>query len=146
MQLPRYELIAEKTLMVFEFTSVGPNGNIQKLIKFSETSLKNFYNLAFGDKDIVSGEIDDTVVSNNGDSKKVLATVVASVYAFTNKYKDVLIYVTGSTKSRNRLYRMGISKYLVEIKRDFHVFGLIDGAWEKFQHGKEYSAFVAKRK
>lgn len=146
MQLPRYELIAEKTLMVFEFTSEGPNGNIQKLIKFSETSLKNFYNLAFGDKDIVSGEIDDTVVSNNGDSEKVLATVVASVYAFTNKYKDVLIYVTGSTKSRNRLYRMGISKYLVEIKRDFHVFGLIDGAWEKFQHGKEYSAFVAKRK
>lgn len=62
MKLPRYELKAEKSLTVFEFISEGPKGETPKLIKFSETTLKGFYNLAFGDKNLDSGEIDDTIV------------------------------------------------------------------------------------
>lgn len=85
MKLPRYELKAEKSLMVFEFMSEGSKGQIPNLIKFSETSLKRVYNLAFGDKDLETGDIDDTVISNNGDSERVLATVVSAVYAFTDK-------------------------------------------------------------
>ncbi len=111
MKLPRYELKAERSLMVFEFTSEGPKGQIQKLIKFSETALKDFYNLAFGDKSL-DGDIDDTVVSNNGDSDQVLATVVAAVYTFTDSQLDAWVYATGSTRSRTRLYRMGVAKYL----------------------------------
>ena len=112
MKLPRYELKAEETLMVYEFISEGPKGQIPKLIKFSETALKGFQNLAFGDKDIKTGEIDDTVVSNNEDSEQVLATVVSAVYAFTDREKEAWVYATGSTKSRTRLYRMGITKYI----------------------------------
>jgi hypothetical protein len=146
MKLPRYELKADKTLMVFEFISEGPKGEIPKLIKFSETSLKGFYNLAFGDKDINTGEIDDEVISNNGDSEQVLATVVSAIYAFTDLEKDVWVYATGSSKARTRLYRMGISKYIQEVKKDFLIFGLKDGEWEKFEMEVEYSAFVVKRK
>lgn len=40
----------------------------------------NLYNLAFGDKNPLTGEIDDKIVTDNGDSEKVLATVVAAVY------------------------------------------------------------------
>ena len=69
MKLPRYELKAEQSLMVFEFISEGPKGQIPKLIKFSETTLKGFYNLAFGDKNNETGDIDDAVVSNKGDSE-----------------------------------------------------------------------------
>ena len=110
MKLLHYELKAEKSLMVFEFISEGPKGQIPKLIKFSETTLKGFFNLAFGDKDLETGEINDNVISNNGDSEQVLATIVSSVYAFTELYTDYWVYATGSTKSRTRLYRMGISK------------------------------------
>jgi hypothetical protein len=67
MKLERYELKAEKSLMVFEFVSEGPKGEISKLVQFGETNLKDFYNLAFGDKDPTSGEINDSVVSNNSD-------------------------------------------------------------------------------
>ena len=88
MKLPRYELKAEKSLTIFEFVSEGPKGNIQKIIKFSETTLKDFYNLAFGDKDLLTSEINDNVVSNNGDSEKVKAKVVAALYSFTNKNED----------------------------------------------------------
>jgi hypothetical protein len=50
MRLDRYELKAEKTLMVFEFVSEGPKGRIKKLIQYSETNLKDFYNLGLAIK------------------------------------------------------------------------------------------------
>lgn len=146
MNLPRYELKAEKSLMVFEFTSEGPKGQIPKLIKFSETALKGFYNLAFGDKNVESGDLDDTAVSNNGDSEQVLATVVSAVFAFTEEQKDTWVYATGSSKSRTRLYRMGISRYFEDVKEDFLVFGLRNGDWENFTKEIEYTAFLVRRK
>lgn len=100
MKLPKYPLKAEKSLMVFEFTSDGPKGQIRKLVKYSETNLKDMYNLAFGDRDEESGEIDDKSISNNGDSDMVLATVVSTVYAFTERYPDSWVFATGSTKAR----------------------------------------------
>ncbi len=147
MKLPHYELIAEKTLKVYEFTSEGPKGQIPKLIKFSETALKGYYNLAFGDKNLETGEIDDQVVSNNGDSEQVLATVVSAVYMFTENNKDAYVYATGSTKARTRLYKMGITKYIDEVKTDFHVvYGQLEGEWDEFQKDTEYSAFLVRRK
>jgi len=146
MKLPRYELKAERSLMVFEFISEGTKGEIPKLIKYSETNLKDMYNLAFGDKNPETGDIDDKVVSNNGDSEKVLATVVATVYAFSDKYPDSWIFATGSTKARTRLYRMGITKYIDEIKNDFEIYGLKENEWEIFKKEVEYDAFLVRRK
>lgn len=76
MKLPRYPLASSDKMMTFEFTSEGKNGLIHKIVKFQPTNLKGLYNLAFGDKMLGSMEIDDKVISNNGDSEKVLATVV----------------------------------------------------------------------
>ena len=146
MKLPRYELKAEKSLMVFEFISEGFKGEILKLIIFSETSLKGVYNLAFGDKSAGTEEIDDTVVSNNGDSEKVLATVVSAIYAFTDYYPETWIHATGSTKARTRLYRMGISKYFDEVKQDFVIFGFRDGEWVDFEKDVDFSAFIVKKR
>jgi hypothetical protein len=146
MNLPRYELKAEKSLLVYEFTSEGSKGQIPKLIKFSETTLKGFYNLAFGDKNSETGELDDTVVSSNGDSEQVLATVVSAVYAFTSLQNDAWVYATRSTKSRTRLYRMGISKYYDEIEKDFYLFGMWNGEWKEFEMEIDYTAFLVKRK
>jgi hypothetical protein len=146
MKLPRYQLKTSETLWTFEFISEGPRGKIPKLIQFNETNLKGVYNLAFGDKDETTGKIDDLVISNNGDSEKVLATVIASVYAFTDKYPDAYIYATGSTASRTRLYRMGISKYLDEVMKDFEIYGEIDNAWEPYEKDYDYLSFLVKRK
>ncbi|HMH21342.1 MAG TPA: hypothetical protein VK563_06185 [Puia sp.] len=146
MKLERYELKAEKSLMVFEFVSEGPKGRISKLVQYGETNLKDIFNLAFGDKDPNTGEINDFNISNNADSEKVLATVVATVYAFTGKHWDAWIYATGSSRSRTRLYRMGLTKYLTEIEEDFELYGQKEGEWELFQKRVEYEAFLAKRK
>jgi hypothetical protein len=144
--MERYNLRAETTLMIFEFISEGPKGRIVKLIQYAETNLKNFYNLGFGDKNLTTSDIDDEVVTDNGDSLKVLATVAASVYAFTEAYPHALVYATGSNNARTRLYRIGISTNLEAIKTDFEVYGLLGDEWEVFSKNTNYQAFLVKRK
>ena len=146
MKLPRYSLAADDQLTTFEFISEGPKGRIIKLIQFTPTNLKDFYNLAFGDKDQETGKIDDLAISNNNDSEKVLATVVAAVYAFTDKNSEAWVYATGSTATRTRLYRMGIAKYLLEVQSNFDVFGELENKWEPFKKGEDYLGFLVKRK
>ena len=146
MRLPKYPLVAEDSLRVFEFISEGPKGKIPKIIKFSATNLKDLFNLAFGDKDSKTGEINDTVISNNGDSEKVLASVVSALYAFTDRFPDAYVYATGSTKARTRLYRIGITNNLIEIRKDFNIYGMLNDNWEYFQKETDYEAFLVQRK
>jgi hypothetical protein len=146
MRLERYQLAAGEWLTTFEFTSHGPKGPILKLILFTSTNHSNLYNLAFGDKNLETGEIDDLNISNNGDSEKVLATVVDAIYAFTDRYPNVFVYATGSTDARTRLYRMGISKYLKDAENVFDIYGQTATQMEKFSLGVDYEAFVVKRK
>lgn len=146
LKFERYELKSEKTLTVFEFVSEGPKGRIPKLVQYSETNIKGVYNLGFGDKDSLTDEIDDDIISNNGDSRKVLATVAATVYAFTDRYANAWVYATGSTKARTRLYRMGIANNLAEIAENFEVYGLKNGEWVKFTTRVNYDAFLVRRK
>jgi hypothetical protein len=146
MKYDRYELLAGENLLFFEFESDGSKGKVTKLIHYTETELKGFYNLGFGDKDHKTGEIDDTIITNNGDSKKILATVASSVYKFTNKYPNAWIYAIGSTKARTRLYRIGISNNLAEILQDFDIHGFKDGEWCVFVKNVEYDAFLVRRK
>jgi hypothetical protein len=104
MNLERSPLKAESNLTVFECVSEGSNGLIRKLVEFQQTDQSKLYNLAFGDRNNVTDEIDDLEVSNNGDTEKVLATVVATLYAFFDQHPDAFVYATGSTKARTRLY------------------------------------------
>ena len=146
MNLPKYDIRTGETVFIYEFTSEGDKGSIQKMIDFQHTNLKDFYNLAFGDKDTITGEIDDKVVSNNGDMEKVLATIVAAVYSFTDLFPNAWIYAEGSTPTRTRLYRINITKYLSIIKEDFELRCLLNGEWVEFSPTVNYQGFVVKRK
>jgi hypothetical protein len=146
MKLPYYKLNADSSLHLFEFTSVGPKGKIDKIILFEKSITNDVYNLAFGDRNNKTGEIDDEIVSNNGDSFKILRTVVEAITIFTNKYPTKWIYAEGSTKSRTRLYRMGISNNLNESRKHFIILGNIEGQWEYFQPNKEYISFAILKK
>lgn len=146
MKLPKYPLASSDRLTTFEFVSEGPNRLIHKLVRYQATNLHGVYNLAFGDKDLSTGDIDDTTVSNNGDSEKVLATVVATIFAFTDRYPDAWVYATGSTKARTRLYRMGISRFISEVETDLEVLGERNDDWEAFRQNVEYEGFLVRRK
>ena len=108
--------------------------------------MKGFYNLGFGDKDPITGFLSDLTVTNNGDSQKVLATVAATLYAFTENYPEATVIATGSTQARTRLYRMGITNNLKAIEKDFVVLGLTETDWEPFRKNMTYGAFLVRRK
>ena len=145
MMLDRYELKAGTNFTTFEFVSEGRKGKVTKVIQFQSMDYTGLYNLAFGDL-MADGKIDDIVITDKGDSEKILATVVAAIYAFTHKYPDAWVYATGSTDGRTRLYRMGINKYFETVQADFQIFGDYKNEWEWYERGKDYQAFAVRRK
>lgn len=145
MKYDKYHIEASSSYLKFEFISEGPQGNIKKQVIFRQTNNISVYNLGFGDVDDITGEISDSTISNNNDSQKVLATVALAVLHFFDKYPDKYVFATGSTKSRTRLYRMGISNNLEEIEGNFEVFGYNGTAWETFGRGRDYEAFLIRK-
>ncbi len=146
MKLEKYNLRAEPGLTRFEFISEGRNGSIRKLIEFQETTDAGLFNLAFGDKDMLSGKMNDLAVSNNGDTEKVLATVVAALYAFCKRYPMAFVYASGSTKARTRLYRMGISKFIEQVQADFFIYWQLGDEFFEFKSDIDYDGFLVQRK
>jgi hypothetical protein len=142
----QYELETAESFMSYEFISKGPKGEIVKLVKYNETQNKGFYNLGFGDKLENEDDYNDTVISDNKDSVRVLATVAATAYLFTTQFPEAKIYAVGSNAARTRLYRIGISNNLDEIEQDYVVLGYYKDKWELFEINRDYSAFLIKRK
>jgi hypothetical protein len=143
MKIEKYHLKSGNTLSHFEFISIGSKGTIRKMIEFQTTSTLGLYNLAFGDKNPDTAELDDLAISNNGDTEKVLGTVVSALYAFLNRNPEALVYATGSTPARTRLYRIGITRFYNDIQNDFYLYGQIGDKLYAFEIGKEYEGFVA---
>ena len=142
----RYDVKTSADVEAFEFESIGPRGTIKKIVRYTEINIKNYYNLGFGDKDPITGFISDLSVTNNNDSKKVLATVAATLYAFTESHPGATIIATGSTEARTRLYRIGIANNLIKIEQDFNILGLTETDWEPFRKNVTYGAFLVWRK
>lgn len=145
MQLSRYSYKTNNNFLDYEFNSIGPKGSIKKVVRFTQIG-PNIFNLGFGDLEEQTGEISDIIVTNNNDSRKVLATVASTVHDFTLEYPETWVVAKGSTVSRTRLYRMGITNHWEEIKIDFEVFGLKDAAWHPFELRRDYEAFLIRRR
>jgi hypothetical protein len=149
MNIEQYNIEVSEDFLEFNFFSQGPKGAIKKVVRFTKVKAGQFtyYNLGFGDWNEKENRIDDFVVSDNKDAEMVLATVAATAIDFSNHFSDAIIYAKGSTPSRTRRYQMGINKYWKEIQPLFEVFGLLENVgFEAFESGRNYSAFVVRRK
>jgi hypothetical protein len=61
-------------------------------------------------------------------------------------YTEAHIYAKGGNIARTRLYRMGISNNLEEIKQTFAVYGFLEEeGLVVFEPNKNYLAFVIKK-
>ena len=107
-------------------------------------------NLGFGDLK-ADGSIDDRIVSNNGDIIKILATIVDIVKHYTSKYPSAVIFFTGSTDERTRLYRRILKMYFQSFYSEFAIYGIVgtenNNRTVHFDPGsnEEYLAFLIKR-
>jgi hypothetical protein len=147
MNYEKYDSISGSSdSLEFEFTSEGPNGEFKKIVQFSQTNNPEIYNLGFGDK-LENGEIDDHIRNNNQDRNKILATVATIVYEFTSKYPSKMVFFSGSTEERTRLYRMAISKNLKELETDFKILGVnFDEQKSVMEIFRFSEGFLVKRK
>lgn len=142
MNLPQYKTNPDEDLHSFSFISEGKNGKIEKVIRYEKIT-NDVFNLGFGDKDPITGKINDKVVTNNGDTEKVLATVVSTVFTFTERNPNAYIYTTGTNHVRNRLYRRGITKYLSESLDTFAIYGMLPNQeFEIFNPNTDYVGFL----
>ncbi len=144
MNLDNYDYNHSNSGLDYEFESAGPNGIIKKVVRFSPIG-KNIYNLGFGDLDEKTGEISDFAVSDNKDTDKVLATIAAIAWYFTDIFPGAAIYIKGTTPSRTRLYQMKITEHWELIGALFEVQGLRQGRWSLFEKKVNYEAFLARR-
>jgi hypothetical protein len=142
----RYTIESSENFVSYNFVSEGKNSTILKGVRFSKTEFENLLNLGFGDINKATKEIDDLVVSDNGDSEKVLSTGANTCLIFTEKYVNVKIIAVGSTKSRTRLYQIGINRNYETISELFYTWGLFDNQWEIFEKHKNYDVFIVQRK
>lgn len=148
MQLEIYPFIKRNETYYYEFYSEGPKGKIKKVVEFYRLQEyeQKVFNLSFGDWNENTNEVSDRNTSNNSDRDKVLATVAATVIEFIKNHPEAIIFVTGSTVSRTRLYQMGIAKVWNEINSLFEIQGYLNDTWWTFQKGVNYSAFLLKAK
>ena len=144
--LEKYTDIETSTdFTAFEFDSIGPKGKVRKIVLYTPFDLKNYFNLGFGDKNLDTGEFDDLIITNNGDSGKILATVASTLLTFTDQYPYAKVIIAGSTGSRTRLYRINIASNLSIIRENFTVLGLYENAWLPFEKDVRYDAFLVHR-
>ena len=146
MRNERYRVGASDTFEIFEFVSVGPKGQIPKIIKYTSVNIPNIFNLGFGDKIADSDDFDDQVVTDNKDSSKVLATVASTIVTFTDEYPLARVLAKGNTPARTRLYQIAISNNLEDISKYFKILGLKNSVWETFVKNQNYDAFLITRK
>jgi hypothetical protein len=148
MNLSKYRYKTNDSFLDYEFYSIGPNGRIKKVVRYSPQNAGGitYFNLGFGDWNEKKNRIDDLAITNNKDRQKILATVAATVLEFTLHFPDVPVYAKGSTPARTRLYQMGIVANWKEIEPLVRVYGYVEGGWESFRKNVNYQAFIAFRK
>lgn len=134
----------------YKFVSSGKKGDLEKLIKFNPIpGNTQIYNLALGTIE-EDGHIDFLTLSRNGDRDKILATIAAAAYSFSEAYPEKMIFFTGDNPVKTRLYQMAINNAYDEITETFTIHG-VKAAGSKFQSvifekGINYDGFLFKRK
>lgn len=147
MHLDKYEVFTEPNREDrYWFISKGSNGAIKKIVEIDEMEEPYHFNLALGD--YVEGKANFINVTNNNDTKKVLATITEIINHYINKFPQRIIFITGDTEVKTRLYQIHISNNLEEIlEAGYFVEGKPSGnaPFEPFKKGKRYEAFLVRK-
>lgn len=141
MDLERYEATASKNFLKFTFISEGSKGKIKKVVKFQKT-YGQVYNVALSDVDEKTGETDDSVVTNNNDTQKILATVAIIVLEFFRQNPDVFVMIRGYSPGRMRLFRRAITANWDLISPYVTVYGQTNKEWIEIDFNEDYPAFL----
>ncbi len=140
----RYPIRQEGNL-TFSFLSEGPKGRIEKLVKYDQMDEETF-NLGFGDRIGGTMNFDDKVVTDNGDTRRVLATVVATLEEFFKTYPSMYVYMEGSDEKRTRTYCWIVKNNRRQFENQFNFWGGFGNEYEPFESDRNYQFILISKK
>ncbi len=143
MEKPIYAIEKSSKGLWYEFESVSNDRTIKKVVCYYPFKANpDLFELSFGDLED-DGTINVFAVSNNRDMALILNTVIGTLDLFFELYPQKSVLFTGSSESRNRLYRAAISKALQSsYSQKYQVLGIgYDDQPEFFEENKNYFAF-----
>lgn len=107
----------------YVFTSKGSQ-EIIKAVEFTPIQGLPLFNLCLGDV-MPDDSINDIAISNNGDMKKIFATVIQIVVDFFKGDPDAEVIFFGNSNVRTYLYARILSTYHKQLVHNFSIMGLI---------------------
>lgn len=147
MNLERYEIDCDSLNLEYSFFSIGKNGDVKKVARFSESNVKGIYQFSFGDWNEKTGTINENVKTNNLDANKVINTIAYILYDFVNRFPQCLVRVSGSSRSRTRFFLIWLIKNRIEVNKCFIVFGCkMSEQWERYKTNGRYGALIFKKR
>ena len=147
MNQPSYDVLTSEDRLHYEFISTGSKGSIRKVVEYTYMSQLNMWNLGFGDFDTTTEVVSDSVISNNGDGKKVMATVVKTLLDFFSQRPREIVIFTGSDERRTIVYKRIIHQHYVDFSDRLLIRGLtVEGIEEAIETSVDYIAFIVRSK
>ncbi|WP_221390745.1 DUF6934 family protein [Dyadobacter sp. NIV53] len=132
-----YPFTLSRTEFRFEFVSISAKKEVRKVVLLTETAISKIYNLALLDL-LENGELSDMAETSNDDFKIVIATVIQIINNFLDHNHHIFVIFSGSDSRRHRLYRIILSRELIEISKKFVVFGVNHDVPYPFEINTEY--------
>jgi hypothetical protein len=150
MNLPVYPVIRLDNKLIFYFESLNPFGDnpVLKVVTYTPYYKHGalYYNLGFGDYDFQNNDFSDTAVSNNGDMRKIFATVVSTLKTFFKEKPHETVHIDGSERIRRAYYHKLIADYWNLVEELYIVKGRTFGKVERFQKGKIYDFILISQR
>ncbi|MCF2498733.1 DUF6934 family protein [Dyadobacter chenhuakuii] len=141
---PFYEFDSLNNATRFDFLSIGKK-EIHKAVIYSQTADPQIFFLSLANV-LQDDSLDFVTISNNGDLKVVMATVVQTLMTFLDVYPTAMIAFTGNTPSRSRLYNILIGQELGQASASFKLFGIKGDHIESFAPDRCYDSFLVMLK
>jgi hypothetical protein len=140
-----YNYINIRDKIEYLFASRGEQGRIAKLVSFTHVEDDDeLWNLAFGD--MINGQMNDSVISNNHDIVKIIGTVAKIAYEFSTEFPLRRIRIKPVDDKRKKLYNHVFRRHYAFINDNFHIVGSFEGQKEAYSPEKVYDFFELKRK
>lgn len=123
----------------YYFASIGEKGKIIKVVAFFPIA-DNVWNLGFGDLQN-DGSVDDLVVTDNQDARKVLQTVAKIAIDYLVQFPNRILEIKPSDEKRKRLYNSVFQRYFPDIELIFNITGFLGKEEEQYMPSIFYDKF-----
>ena len=108
---PYMHLQALRDFSAFQFTSTGKAGSVTRQVRFNGQKDAGVYTLDLRDLPVTKKD-DPGRITDQGDMKTVLATLIQIIEIYTERYPRRSIRLKGDTQEKSFLYRAALDHYL----------------------------------